>query len=460
MTRTSLIARGLLAAALGLGAAIAAAPASAQSLEEALAKAYQTNPTLAAQRARLRAVDESVPQALSSYRPTARLTGSITRNAGTARAGGQDIGSQSTPKQVGVTVTQSLYDPSAAPGVARADSLVQAQRATLLATEQSVLLSAATAYLDVVQYQSVLALNTNNEQVLKRQLDASRDRFRVGEYTRTDVALSESRVAGAAAARIQSEGTLRAAKATFERYVGIKPAELKSPKPKFKLPGTLDEVVSLAQSNNPNVIAASFNENAQRHAVDQAFGEMLPSASLQASATRTYDAVQASSKIDHNDSLAITGQVVIPLYSAGLPEARVREAKQTANQYRIQITDTRNQITESAISAWQSLQTAKAAVESYKAQIEAARIALEGVRQQAQVGSSTILDVLDREQELLSARVSLVQAERNQLVASFTILSAVGQLTAQQLGLKADYYDPEANYVKTRGKWVGTGVEE
>lgn len=457
MTRTSLIARGLLATVFGIALA---APASAQSLEDALASAYRTNPTLAAQRAAVRATDETVSQALSGYRPTAKITGSVQRSLSDTQASGRNSYSASTPKTLGVNVTQPIYDPTVAPNVRRADANVQANRAKLIGIESQVLLSAATAYLDVVQNQSVVALNTNNQQVLKRQLDASRDRFRVGEYTRTDVALSESRLAGATAQRIQAEGTLKNSMATYERYVGAKPGNLKAAKPKFNLPGTLDEVVTLAESNNPNIIAASFQENAQRHTVDYQFAGLLPSASLSVQGQRVFDTVSGGSRVDRNDSLAVTGQVQIPLYSAGLPEAKVREAKQTANQLRIQITDTRNQVVESAVSAWQALQTAKANVESYNAQITAARIALDGVRQQAQVGSSTILDVLDREQELLSARVSLVQAERNQMVASFTVLSAIGQLTAQQLGLKVDYYDPSVNYENTRGKWTGLSVDE
>lgn len=461
MSRMSPFARRLLATALVLGAA-ALAPAgtaSAQTLEQALAQAYQTNPGLAAQRARLRAVDESVPQALAGYRPTARITAGATRQAGNSRAAGQDIGSETTSKQVGGTVTQPLYDATVTPAVKRAENLVQAQRATLLAAEQQVLLNAATAYLDVVQNQAVLALSTNNEQVLRRQLDASRDRFRVGEYTRTDVAQSESRLAGAVASRIQAEGTLQASRATYERVVGARPGELKAPRPKFRLPANLDDLVELARANNPNVLSASFNESAQRHTIDQQFGRLLPSANLSVGATRTWDPGRTTGvDIDRSDSLQVTAQVVIPLYQAGLPESLTREAKQTANQLRIQIDDTRQQVTESAVSAWQSLQTARANVESFQSQINAARIALEGVRQEAQVGSRTVLDVLDQEQELLNARVNLVRAQRNEQVAAFTILSAIGQLTARQLGLPVEYYDAGANYQQVRDKWTGTGI--
>lgn len=465
MTRKSLFARRLLASALVLGASLALTPgrAGAQTLEQALAQAYQTNPTLAAERARLRAVDEAVPQALSGYRPSAQITLGATRS-GTETKGssGYRVGTEGTSKSIGASVSQPLFDGTVTPGVKRAESLVQAERATLVATEQDVLLNAAIAYLNVVQNQAVLALTINNEQVLRRQLDASRDRFRVGEYTRTDVAQSESRLAGAIASRIQAEGELQASRAVYERMVGARPGDLKAPRPRFKLPANLDELVEMARANNPSVLAASFSENAQRNAVDQQYGRLLPSANLTASATRTYDPTSSSTsvRLDRSDSLQIGAQVTIPIYQAGLPESLVREAKQTANQLRIQIDETRRQVTESAISAWQSLQTARANVESYQSQINASQIALEGVRQEAQVGSRTVLDVLDQEQELLNARVNLVRAQRNEQVAAFTVLSAMGQLTARQLALPVDQYDPGANYTRVRDKWVGTGVGE
>jgi len=466
MTRKSPFSRAAVVSGIGLAfvGALGVSSASAQSLEDALAKAYANNPTIATQRAKTRATDEGVPQALAAYRPTVKLTGQATQawsqSQPETKQAGAKYYSDSLQKTVGVTVSQSLYDPTAAPGVRAAEAAVQAQRATLTATEQTVLLNAATAYLNVVQYQAVLALNKNNEQVLRRQLDASNDRFRVGEYTRTDVAQSESALAVSTATRVQAEGNLATAIATFQRYVGVKPGELKAVKPKFDLPKSLDEAIQIAVSNNPNIIAASFQELTQRHVVDKAYGSLLPSASLQATGSRTFDTVSSGTRYDHSDSLSIVGQVTVPLYQAGLPEAKVREAKQTANQYRIQMVDYRDQITESTISAWQSLETARASVASYKKQIDAARIALDGVRQESQVGSKTVLDVLNQEQTLLSARVNLVSSERNEAVASFTLLSALGQLTANRLGLRVATYDPSANYNQARGKWMGTDIGE
>ncbi|WP_247884378.1 TolC family outer membrane protein [Azospirillum sp. OGB3] len=452
-----------MATALTLGVAFVGGidTASAQSLEDALAQAYSNNPALAAQRARQRAVDESVPQALSGYRPTVQATAGITRNASNSTFQGGETGSENNAKSVGITATQPLYDATVGPAVRRAERTVEAQRATVLANEQQILLNAAAAYLDVVQNQAVLELQANNEQVLRRQLDAARDRFRVGEYTRTDVSQSESRLAASIAARISAEGTLQASRATYERVVGSMPGKLKAPKPKFKLPGTLDEVVEMARSNNPSVLSATYTEAAQREAVDQQFGRLLPSANLSAQANRTIDAGRSSGiDIKRQDGAQLTAQITIPLYQAGLPEALTREAKHTANQARLQIDDTRRQAVEAAISAWQGLQAARASIESYNSQIRAAEIALEGVRQEAQVGSRTVLDVLNQEQELLNARVNLVRAQRTEMVQAFTVLGAIGQLTARQLNLPVQYYDADTHYKQVRNKWIGTGVPE
>lgn len=451
----------------GVMAAGVAATAQAQTLEQALAQAYENNPTLAAQRARLRAVDERVPQELSRYRPTVTAEAGVTRSTTTSQqsGGGRSVESRSaaTPKSAELSVTQPLYDPQAGPSVRAAENTVQAQRASLLSSEQQVLLSAASAYLDVVQNQAVVLLSINNEQVLRRQLEAARDRFRVGEYTRTDVSQSESRLAQSVANRISNEGTLQTSRGTYVRYIGTMPGNLKAPKPTFKLPATLDETVELARANNPTILSASFEEAARRENVDVAYGRMLPTVSLSASAGRTWDlGTSATSGVttDRQDSAALRAQVRIPLYSAGLAESQVREAKHTANQYRIQIDESRRAVAETAISAWQSLTTARASIESFQAQIKAAQIALEGVRQEAQVGSRTVLDVLNQEQELLNARVSLVRAQRNEMVAAFQLLAAVGQLTAQQLRLPVEYYNYDAHYRAVRDKWFGTGIGE
>jgi outer membrane protein/adhesin transport system outer membrane protein len=225
----------------------------------------------------------------------------------------------------------------------------------------------------------------------------------------------------------------------------------------FELPTSREETISLAQGNNPNVVAAEFSETAARSAVDEARGEMLPSANLRGTLSRTYD---ASTQIERSDGASVTAQVTIPLYQAGATAARVREARQTASQRRIQIEESRRQVVENAIRAWEGLTTARATIQSRQSQVRAAEIALEGVRQEALVGSRTTLDTLDAEQELLDARVELVRVQRDEMVAAFSVLSTVGQLTAHRLTLPVQYYDYEAHYKRVRDKWWGTEINE
>jgi TolC family type I secretion outer membrane protein len=460
MARNSRRSGGILGASLGsaLLLALSGQPVGAQSLEEALANAYVSNPTIESQRAQLRATDELVPQALSGYRPTVEADADAGYSRSSSRAGSREINSNLAQRGVDLSVVQPLYSGGRTQaGTKRAEALVEAQRADLLSTEQSVLLDGATAYLDVVRDQAVVDLNVNNEQVLRRQLDASRDRFNVGEITRTDVSQAESRLARALSDRIQAEGQLSSSRAIYARVIGSPPGRLTAPRLVFDLPSSREETVALAESNNPTVIAAEFSESAARNAVDAVRGEMLPSANLRGTLSRIYE---PSSQADRQDGASVTASVTIPLYQAGSVESRVREARQTAGQRRIQIEESRRQVVENAIRAWEGLTTARATIESRQSQVRASEIALEGVRQEALVGSRTTLDTLDSEQELLDARVQLVQAQRNEMVAAFSVLSATGQLSARQLGLKVPFYDHTKHYKQVRGKWWGTDIDE
>ncbi|HYD32806.1 MAG TPA: TolC family outer membrane protein [Azospirillaceae bacterium] len=464
--------------ACGLFGVLGASSAWAEPLEQALAKAYSTNPSLDAQRAAVRATDEGVAQARSGYRPQV----SATANAGVSRSvteqtGG--VGTSSTSingtfgrtnltRSLGVTAQQPVYTGGRVPAqVSSAENEVQSQRAQLLNAEQQVLSLAAEAYMNVVRDQATVRLNVSNEQVLRRQMEAAQDRFRVGEITRTDVSQAESRLARATADRVTAEGRLSASRAAYTRIVGTPPGELAAPKVGFKLPKNQDEVVDLALSNNPTVLAAAFSEKARRDDIDVVNADRLPQVSVLGSVNRDWTDVESYDRTVSGarpaDSRAVTGtvraQVSVPLYTGGGAEARVREAKQRANQQRILIEQARRQAVDDAVRNWQNLLTARAAIESRRAQVRSAEIALEGVRQEATVGSRTVLDTLDAEQELLDARVSLVVAERDEVVAAFDVLQAIGQLTARQLGLPVEYYDYEAYYNSARDKWWGTSID-
>jgi TolC family type I secretion outer membrane protein len=446
--------RGTLLAAVAVCALLPAA-AGAMTLSEALSAAYNNNPTLLAERAQLRATDEQVPQALSGWRPTVQATGSI--GGGWSDTNSDDVvggGSRSSvPRSVGLSVSQPVYQGGrTVAATARAENLVQAERARMVAIEQQVFTDAITAFMDVVQNQAVLDLSVNNEQVLRRQLEASNDRFRVGEITRTDVAQSESRLALAISDRIQAENNLEASRATFERVVGEPPGRLDAPADRVALPANRQEALTLSAQNNPTVVSALFTEAAAREAVRQVRGELLPDLRIVGNVQRAEDQ-GISGRI--SNSASVTAQITVPLYEAGSVYSRTREAQQTVAQRRSQVDDARRVAVQQGTTAWETLQSNRARVESLRSSIRAAQIALEGVQQEAAVGSRTVLDILNAEQELFNARVNLVRAQRDQLVSEFQLAAATGRLTAPDLNLPVQLYDVDKHYQAVRNKWIG-----
>lgn len=433
-------------------ASVSPLAASAETLEDALVQAYTTNPTLNARRASLRAVDENVPQAVAGWRPTVRLTGALgKRDVETEQAGRTTVDERRTPGSAAVTLTQPLYQGGrTVAGTQRAEAQIQAERARLMASEQTVFLSVVTFYANVMRDQATVELRANNEQRLRRQLEATRDRFRVGEVTRTDVAQAESRLSRSTADRILAEGNLTASRASYERFVGKPPEALIEPTLTITLPNDARDAASAAANNNPNIVAAQFEEAAQRLRIKETQGELLPDLSLVVDYTRTND---ASARDQKSWAYGAQAQVSMPLYEAGSVTSRVRQARETATQRRIEIEDSRRQAISDATSSFESLETAKAGLASLEQEIRAATIALEGVQQEANVGSRTVLDVLDSEQELLDAQVRQVIAKRDAMVATYQVLSAIGRLTAKDLGLQVQLYDYDSNYQRVRNKW-------
>ena len=431
-------------------------PASAQTLQEALALAYSNNPALQAARAQLRAVDENVPQALAGWRPTVQLGGSLgTVEAETQTRRGRPNTTSRDPTALNASVTQPLYRGGrTVSSTARAENQVLAQRARLLATEQQVLLDTVTAYVNVIRDQEEVRLNTNNEQVLMRQLQATNERFRVGEITRTDVAQAESRLAGARAARADAEGRLQTSRATFTRVVGEPPQRLTPPQPLRVPVNGSPEAGRMAGQNNPNVIAALFDEAAARDFVDVQFSALMPQASVTAQSARNDFSADTTRRVTSNQ---VTANLTVPLYQGGAEHAQVRQARQQAQQARQVVEDQRRLATQQATQAFESLQALRAQADANRAQIRAAEIALDGVQREAIVGSRTTLDVLNAEQELLNARVTLVRALANVITASHNLAVAVGRLTARDMNLPVPLYDAEAYYREVRNRWAGWG---
>ncbi|MGK9233453.1 TolC family outer membrane protein [Inquilinus limosus] len=471
---------GLSTAVLSALLTLGAAPASAQSMMEALASAYATNPDLAADIAQLKATNEGIAQALSGYRPQVSASASISSEFSNTTAdfgqkgdllqsgGTQGNWHEVNPASLGITITQNIYNGGRTEaGVNQAENTIMATRAVVQTTEQTVLLDAATAYADVVQAQAALDVQRNNEAVLRRQLQATQDRFNVGEVTRTDVSQAEASLASAVAGRIEAEGTLRASRAVFERIIGQPPGTLETPAVPAGLPASMQDAIQKAQANYPGIVAAVFTERAAADNIDLQFGALLPSIDVQARIQRQYSTVSHPRPVglgnnvqSRVDSAAIVAQLTIPLYSQGNQESLVRQARYTHGQRRIQIESQRRTAIQNAVQSWQALVTARAAIKSFQAAVRAEELAVEGLQQEAQVGSRTVLDVLTEQQNLLEAQLSLVQARRNEVVAGYQLRNAIGTLTAQDMGLPVKVYDPEPDYQKTRARWWGTSIDE
>lgn len=436
-------------------AAIQAPAAQAETLRDALAAAYANNPTLQAARAQLRATDELVPQALAGRRPGV----SAFANAGKAStsANGGDA-SNLTPRSIGIQIDQPLWTGGRVDAsVSSAENQILAQRASLRGTEQDVLLQGATAYGDVFRDQAVLELSINNVRVLERQLQATRDRFEVGEVTRTDVAQAEARLAIAEAERTRAEAALAASRAAYENVVGEMPGTLVEPAAFAQLPGSRGDAQALSREQNPNVRAARFAEAAARSEVDRAKAERWPSIDVTASHSRDHD---SSTLINRTEDTRIVANLTVPLYQAGAEYSGIRQTKQVAVQRRNELSRAERDVLEAATSSWENLLATRAQIQSLEAAVRAAEIALEGVREEASVGARTTLDVLDAEQELFGARVDLVGARRDYIVASFQVANAVGRLDAATLELPVDEYDVERNYREVRDAYWGTGPAE
>jgi len=452
--------RGSWLVAASAVALMAGVSAHADDLNAALAQAYVGNPTLDAARAQLRATDEGVPQALSGWRPT--VTGQVSagphwlQNHTEQPSNTQQVRRDQTyyPRTYSLTLTQPLFSGfGTVSGTKAAENRVRAGRAQLLDTEQQVLFQTVQAYMTVVTDQSILELNRNNEKVLEAQLRATEDRFQAGEVTKTDVAQAQSSLQGAIASRIQAEGNLTASKGVYRQVIGQEPVDLSMPTIQLNLPAKLLDAQGMAQQQ-PQVIAAEYIEQATRDDIDTQFSQLLPSISLQGSVTHTDD---NGSNLQSADDETILGVLTVPLYQAGAPDSRVREAKQVYQQARKQLDEARRSADQQVISAWQALETAQAQIKSFQEQVRANDIALEGVRQEQTVGARTVLDVLDAEQALLNSKVNLVTAQTNLVIARYQVLQAIGRLNARDLALNVPLYDPTQHYNQVRNKIWGTG---
>ena len=403
----------------------------------------------------MRATDEEVPRAMSGFRPVVEGNADTGYELQTSRPS-QPGKNETNPRGYSVNMQQPLFKGFRVINTVReAEANVRAGRETLRTTESVVLLDSVASYVDVVRDQAIVRLRENNVTVLTRDLKATQDRFNVGEVTRTDVAQAQARRAGAVSALDLARANLKTSRAAYEREIGHPPSNLIEPQATRLVPGTLNGSIEISARESPPVVAALYLEQAARHAIDRVRGELLPEVNLEASYGRRFD---SSSQTESTDATTVTGRLRVPFYTGGEVEARVRQAKHTHVSRLQEIEQARTEVQARVVAAWSQLAAARAQLESDQASVDANRIALAGVREEERVGQRTLLDVLNAEQELLNSEVNLVTTKRNLVVASYAVLSAIGRLNAQELGVAGIVYDPEAHYLEVRRKWTDINI--
>jgi outer membrane protein len=448
---------GVALAALIIGHAVAT-PALADTIEAALIRAYQNNPQLNAQRASVRATDENVPTALSGYRPRVAVTAS----AGTQYTDTQTnlpgatsrIYGQNAPRSVGATVSQTLYNGGQTANRTRAaESQVSAAREGLRVLEQTVLLAAATIYMDYLRDAAIVEVQRSNTRVLEQTLKQTRDRFNVGEVTRTDVAQSEAQLAAGRTQLLQAESNLVTTRANFRRIVGNEPVALAAGSPVDRyLPASLQAAVDLGLIENPNVTSAMYGIDVSFLTVKVNEGALFPTVTLQGSVQQSYESTQT---LYRSFGASAAAQISIPVYQGGSEYALIRQSKESLAQQRLVLEQTRDQTRATVAQVWGQLVAGKAQVSSAQSQVTASEIALNGVREEARVGQRTTLDVLNAQQALVNARVALVTAQHDRVVASYSTLNAIGRLSPTVLNLATTVYDPSVHYQQVRDSWGG-----
>jgi outer membrane protein len=451
-----------------------ASPGRAETMSGALARAYAGNPDMNQQRAGVRATDENLPRATSTWRPTANATGQFGYNyldlktsgaglslaagagaGGTSGTGGFRIRRGTDPGSLGLTVTQNLFNGNrTVNGVRQAESNIFGARETMRNTEENVLLNGATAYMNVLRDTAILDLRKNNIIVLQEQLRQTVDRFTVGEVTRTDVAQAESSLATARSDYFTAQANLETSIANYRQVIGVEPTRLEPARTiESLLPRTLGVAVQLALAEHPQVQAALHAVDAAALQVKLVEGELYPTLNIVGSVQQNYNDLGFPGQRLLNGS--IVGQLTIPIYEGGEVYARARQAKETLGQARLQADLQRDMVRATVVSTWGQLDSARSVIQSSVASVKSNEIALDSIRQEADVGQRTTFDVLFQQQQLLNARVALVTAQRDRVVASYAVMAAIGRLSAANLNLAVTEYDPTIHFDQVKDKWIG-----
>ena len=424
----------------------------AETLIDALGRTYLNNPSLQAGRAKLRAVDEQVPQALAAMRPTVNV---VTEDQRSKTNDNFHNSSGGNSRAARLEVTQPIYHGGRIQaGISGAQNRVLAERASLLSTEQTILLSAATAYMDVVRDQLSLDLIANYQKILENRFEIEKRRRTIGENTKTDVSQAEARLAEAIAQRLQAEAALRASASEYLRVTGAEPKSLSPPRITLEIPNDLNEIVEAARNNNPDIIVARYSERSARNDVEAIDGELLPSVDAVGSVSRTWN---TSSTLGRVDSVAATLRMTLPIDN-GSVSARARGARQTVSQMMQEAENAERTATHLATRSWSLLVALRAEIRAREAVIRSVNETLRSMRTEVNIGSRTVTDLLNSEQEALSSQLSLILAKHDEVVLSFTLLSAIGRLTAQAIRLPVERYDYEKHYQRVRGKVWGVSL--
>ena len=439
-----------------LGSCVASSsPSRGETISSALARAYMGNPDLNQQRAATRASDEGVSKANGGYRPQISGTAQFGYENTDGNIFGQQIKSNTLPTAAGFTVTENVFNGNRTTnGVRQAESQVFQARETTRNSEQNLLQNGATAYMNVLRDTAILELNKNNITVLEEQLRQTRDRFNVGEVTRTDVAQAESSLATARSNYFTAQANLQTSIANYRQIIGVEPHRLEAARPiDTLLPTTLDGAIRVALSEHPSIQAAFHNVDVAALQVQVTEGALYPTLNVVGSVQQSN---QQQGEPNYKEFQAsVMGQFSVPLYQGGEEYAAIRQAKELLSQARLQADLQRDMIRAQVVSTWGQLETAKAVIRSSEAAVKASEIALDGVREEAKVGQRTTLDVLMAQQTLLQSRVTLVSAQRDRVVASYAVDAATGRLMASNLGLNVIEYDPTIHFDQVKDKWFG-----
>ncbi len=448
-------------ASILMSSVLLCSPVRADTIFEALGEAYKSNPDLQAQRAYLRAIDENVAIAKSGYRPSIDLTGGYYETHNNNDSDNTDEGSNAS--SIGAKITQPIFSGlSTYHSVKAADSQARAGQYNLSSYEQAIFLSASEAYLNVVRDEAILDLQKSNEKLLQKQLDETTERFNVGELTRTDVAQARSSLSQAIASRISAEGNLQVSRAIYEQVIGKQPSELSEPDNiRDFLPTDFKQALDYTMSNNYEILAAKRTLEANEYTVKANYGALMPQISASAEATQSKNDPRYSGLDDTTiNGVEVGVNLTVPLYDAGENRAKIRQSKYNKWQAYEQVLSAERAAVSDITSYWESMIANDAMIKALQDQVSANEIALDGVKKEEALGNRTILDVLNAYQSLLDSQVEVVKARREYYLSAMQVMQAMGKLTAENLKLNVELYEPKKFYKETRDKWLSLSIDD